>query len=448
MLKIFLWLRYLRKRKIVLLSIAAVALTTALLIVVSSLFSSFIGAFEKSAVDMMGDIVIAPRIKFEKYPIFIEQLESSGIAEAATPTLTWQGLLYLGPGNVRAVTVLGIEPESRTKVTTFKKALRKQGVSQDEPGFDIPDLQEQATGFLGAGVIAGPDEETDEYDFEAIEKMIGAKVTLTTGALSTSQGQDGPKERIKRRLLTFTVKDIVYSGIYEIDRATIYLPIEKLQQKIYPDADGPVATQLLIKIADNVPTDIALAKVWGLWMDFVDEHLAGDISYLKKDVIMTSQQMQSLYIGELQKQMWMLLLIFGVVSLSIILLISCILYMIVITRQKDIAIIKGCGASNMSVLSIFMGFGSCVGLIGSFVGLILGSIIIKNINTIEEWIRVVFGLKLWKSSVYMFSVIPNQMYLGWAVGIMISAVAAATVGALIPAIVAAKTRPVDILRYE
>jgi len=49
MLKLFLWLRYLRKKKIVFLSIAAVALSVSLLIVVASLFSGFINAFEQAA---------------------------------------------------------------------------------------------------------------------------------------------------------------------------------------------------------------------------------------------------------------------------------------------------------------------------------------------------------------------------------------------------------------
>ena len=56
MLKIFLWLKYLRKRKIVLLSIAAVMLACALLIVVSSLFSGFISAYEQAGEDIIGDI--------------------------------------------------------------------------------------------------------------------------------------------------------------------------------------------------------------------------------------------------------------------------------------------------------------------------------------------------------------------------------------------------------
>ena len=51
MLKLFLWLRYLRKKKIVFLSIAAVALSVALLIVVASLFSGFIRALKQAGVE-------------------------------------------------------------------------------------------------------------------------------------------------------------------------------------------------------------------------------------------------------------------------------------------------------------------------------------------------------------------------------------------------------------
>jgi len=97
---------------------------------------------------------------------------------------------------------------------------------------------------------------------------------------------------------------------------------------------------------------------------------------------------------------------------------------------------------------IFVGFGVCVGIIGSGLGAILGYIVTKNINTIEEWIRIIFGLKLWKSSVYMFSKIPNEIDWSSALIIVLSAVIAAGLGVLIPAIIAVRTEPVKILRYE
>ena len=122
--------------------------------------------------------------------------------------------------------------------------------------------------------------------------------------------------------------------------------------------------------------------------------------------------------------------------------------MIVETKLKDIAIMKSCGAANVSVASIFIGFGGCVGVIGSALGIIFGYIITKNINVIEQAIRVIFGLKLWKSSVYVFSKIPNQVDWDSVLPIVLWSIAAAIAGALIPAIVAMRTKPVNILRYE
>ena len=129
-------------------------------------------------------------------------------------------------------------------------------------------------------------------------------------------------------------------------------------------------------------------------------------------------------------------------------IVFCIFFMIVTTKRKDIAIIKSCGMASRSVAMVFVGFGACVGVIGSGIGAVLGHVITKNINTIESWISVIFGLKLWRSSVYMFSKIPNEVNWPWAFRIIITAILAAAVGALIPALVAAVTKPVEILRYE
>jgi ABC-type lipoprotein release transport system permease subunit len=58
------------------------------------------------------------------------------------------------------------------------------------------------------------------------------------------------------------------------------------------------------------------------------------------------------------------------------------------------------------------------------------------------------GLKIWKSSVYLFSRIPTIMDWKTSSIVFVSAIAAAMLGAVIPAIIAAKTKPVNILRYE
>ncbi|HUW20483.1 MAG TPA: FtsX-like permease family protein [Sedimentisphaerales bacterium] len=461
MLKLFLWFRYLRKKKIVLLSITAVALSTALLIVVSSLFTSFIRAFEQAAVEAVGDVVLTPPIRVGGYPLFIERLEKMGAVETATATLSGQGLLHLGRGNVRAVKIWGIEPGERAKVTGLKESLRRQSRLPGEPSFEVPGSPEKVGGYVGIGVVGAPDEKTDEYDFGAIENdMIGRDVVLVTGTEIESGGPEGASEssssdsaagggkKFRRKNIPFAISDIVFTGVYPLDKDYVYLPIAELQKRLYPDEARPVADQIQIKLAAGVRTDAALAEIRGVWADFAEKQLGWGSHLIAYTDIETAREMQERYVAELLKQMWVLLFIFGVVSFGVVLLVFCIFYMIVGLKRKDIAIVKSCGATSSTVALIFVGFGACVGIIGSAAGTVVAYIVTKNINAIEQWIRIIFGLKLWKSSVYMFSKIPNAVNWDSALLIVLSAVIAVTVGALIPALIAAGSTPVNILRYE
>jgi lipoprotein-releasing system permease protein len=448
MLKLFLWLRYLRKKRVVFLSIAAVALSVSLLMVVSSLFTGFINAFEQAAVEAIGDVVLAPPDRFAKYGRFIERLEQTEAVDAATAMLSAPALLHLGKGNVRAVEIWGIEPKGRARVTGFDRFLLRQRDAGREPSFEINGLEERIKGFIGIGVVAEPDEKTDKYDPDILEKTYGRQVVLTTGTVSRADKDNGTGTEVNRKVLRFTIADIVETGVYQFDKGCVYLPIEELQKTLYPDEELPVASQIQIKLADNTEPDVALALIRGLWRNFVEEQLGADLYLIKYTTIDTAKNLQHTYVAAYRKQMRILLLIFGVVSLGVILLVFCIFYMIVRLKQKDIAIIKSCGATGSSVAWIFIGFGVCVGTIGSGIGVVLGYIFTKNINTIEHWISVIFGLKLWKSSVYFFTKIPNVVNWASALPIALLAIIAAAIGTFIPAIVAARTKPVEILRYE
>jgi ABC-type lipoprotein release transport system permease subunit len=430
----------LRKRKIVFLSVTAVALSVSLLIVVSSLFSGFIETFEQAAVEVIGDVVLSPPTKLPKYPLLIEQLEQAETVEAATAMLLAPGLLKLDTGNVRPVEVWGIQPGRRARVTGFKQALLKQRGLPGEPSFETGESPGKTGGFVGIGVLGEPDDETDEYDLDAVEKMLGKQIVLTTGTASGSE--------INRRLVPFSIADVVETGVYQFDKGGVYLPIEYLQKRLYPDEESPIADQILIKLTDNADTEVALAVIAGLWRNFVEEHLGANLFLIRETKIQTAKEMQKPYVQAYRKQMGILLLIFGVVSFGVVLLVFCIFYMIVRLKQKDIAIIRSCGTSSTAVARVFVDFGACVGGLGSIIGAFLGYLVTTNVNTIEEWIRIVFGLKLWKSSVYMFSRIPNEVDWSLALIFMLVAVAAATIGTLIPAVVAARTKPVDILQYE
>jgi lipoprotein-releasing system permease protein len=448
MLKLFLWLKYVRRRRIMLLSVVAVAMSVSLLIVVASLFTGFIAAFERSAVEAIGDIILrAPDgFTFEKYPAFVERLEQSDIVEAATASLSAEGLLHIGAGNVRPVVIWGIEPGRRERVMGLKKNLIRQGKRAGEPSFSVPDAPDATGGFVGIGVLAKPDEQTDKYDQKTVcKEMMDRQVSLTTGTMElSSDGQRVPR----RTVIPFRIVDITFTGVYQFDSTFVCLPIESLQKALYRNEKAPVATSINVKLKPGVDQELAAGQIRELWRAFATQELGWGPMAVDLTAIKTAREMQKIYVAEFEKQKYVLEVIFSVISFSVVVLVFCIFHMMVRLKQKDIAIIRSCGAANASVIGLFLGFGVSVGIAGSGLGAALGYVITRNINQIEGWIRVVSGLKLWRSSVYMFDRIPNQVDWSSAVLFATLAMAAAAVGALMPALAAARTRPVEVLRHE
>ncbi len=447
MLKLFLWLRYLRKRRIVLLSVAAIALSTALLICVASLFGGFIKGIDAAAAKILGDIYLDPGVRVDNSADFVRRLQSLPQIQDATAVLETYGLLYLGRGNVRAVRVLGIDPVTYSAVTGLKDALIEQKNSAANVTFDPADPNGPPGGFVSIGVLTEPDEATDQYDFQGAEdRYLGTDVVLTTGAFVTrDQIASAAQPQFKPRRHKFRIADIVFVGYYLQDESDILLPIEEVRSLAAADnPQGRAPNEIFkIKLAAGFQPEQVVETVGRQWSDFAAERGLDNFATLH-----TSRQMQARLAGEIEKQMSILLLIFGVISSIGVLLIFCIFYMIVMTRRKDIAVIKSCGAGSLPVAAVFLGFGGCVGIIGTALGVLLGYLAMSNINAIEKWIRLLTGLKLWRASSYMMSEIPHHVDWSAAAWIALFIAVASVIGALIPAIVAAKTRPVEILRYE
>jgi len=442
---VFLCLKYLAGRKIVFLSIAAVGLSCALLITVASLFTGFINVFEQTSSDHLGDVlIIAPSgLKISDYGLLIDKLENCDAVEAATAVLSSQGLLLVDKGDVRAVRVWGIDLDSRMRVTSFGELLYRQKGSA-ERSFGLDDVPKSRGGFVGIGLVSKVDEKSDEYDFDRVSSRIGSKVVLTTAAAAdSSDGGGSSSAQFKKRAVRFTVTDVVFSGMYEFDQSFIYLPLDSLSEQLYPGR-GKLADMIQIRLREGIDGETGRAVVRGVWNDFSRDRF----SWAQYARVETSRRMQAQLVGEYRKQMAMLMLIFGVVSGGVVLLVFCIFYLIVMTKRKDIAIVKSCGLGGPSVAAVFMAFGLMVGIVGSAVGVALGYWIISQINVLERWLSIALGMKLWKSSTYMFSRIPSEINWESVLWISLAAILAAGIGALIPAAGAARVKPVEILRYE
>ncbi len=124
------------------------------------------------------------------------------------------------------------------------------------------------------------------------------------------------------------------------------------------------------------------------------------------------------------------------------------LIMVVMEKTKDIGILKALGATNFSIMKIFLFQGVVVGILGVVIGAFLGLVITINLNPIADFLEKTTGFEVFPSDIYYFTEIPAQINLQDVIIIVISALFISILAGLYPARRAALLNPVDALRYE
>jgi lipoprotein-releasing system permease protein len=133
---------------------------------------------------------------------------------------------------------------------------------------------------------------------------------------------------------------------------------------------------------------------------------------------------------------------FVILSLAILVAsfcILCTLLLMVTEKSKEIAILKSLGASDRSILAIFMGEGMLIGAIGTYFGVATGFAAIKGLTQ--------FGLRL-DPDVYYVDRLPISADLTDFVLVALSALVITTLATIYPAVAASRLRPVEGIRYE
>ena len=106
------------------------------------------------------------------------------------------------------------------------------------------------------------------------------------------------------------------------------------------------------------------------------------------------------------------------------------------------------GASKYQIIRIFFLTGSIIGILGTFLGAILGIIISNNIEEIRRFITTIFGQELFSSKIYFLSNLPskinfNEVFIVISISIFLTLIAS-----IFPAWKASKITPAEALRYE
>jgi lipoprotein-releasing system permease protein len=139
-----------------------------------------------------------------------------------------------------------------------------------------------------------------------------------------------------------------------------------------------------------------------------------------------------------------LLMIVGVAAFNIV----ASLMMVVIDKQKDIAILRTYGMEAGRIARVFIVQGAVIGLVGALLGTALGLLLAYNIGVVVPWLEHTFGFKIMPGDVYYVTELPSEVQLFDVVVVPVAAFALAILATLYPARRAAAVAPAIALRYD
>ncbi len=224
------------------------------------------------------------------------------------------------------------------------------------------------------------------------------------------------------RFRMFRVLAVFHSGMYEYDTKWSYVPIAEAQS-FFSMGDRVVAVEVRVKDVDHAAaTSRQMQDALGYpyfarhWME-LNEALFRALALEK--IVMS--------------------LILGMIVVVAGLLIVSNLYTLVLSRRREIAILKAMGASDVLVRRVFLLVGTVIGTLGVVGGVALGLAISLGLDAYE------FPLE---TDVYFVSSVPVIVQPRDVVVVAVCALAIAFASAVYPAHRAAAVDPVDGLRSE
>ncbi|MBI1986933.1 MAG: ABC transporter permease [Nitrospinae bacterium] len=405
-------------------SIGGVTVGVMALIIVLAVMSGFEEDLRDKILGTNSHIVVVDPTGagMENYAQLIEKVRRVDHVASVAPFI-YNQVMLTSETSVSGVVIRGIDPRTEGKVTNLVKNLKEGKIDLLDRSYS-PDGGVLPTGE-GQTLTPGKD-----------KAMIGAKGIILGKELAKNlgvfKGQEvtvisplgsvtvvGMVPRMKR----FRVVGIFDSGMFEYDSSLAFISLESAQRFFNM---GAKVTGIEVKIDDIYRADQvarAIQKVVGF-------------PYWVRDWMQLNRNLFSALKLEKIAMFIILVLIVLVAAFNII----STLIMVVMEKNKDIAILKSMGASNRSIMKIFMMEGLVIGVAGTVIGS-LGGWLACHLLDRYQFIKL-------PSDIYYLSTLPVKMEPLDIGVIALAAIGISFLATLYPSWNAARMNPVEALRYE
>ena len=383
-------------------SLAAVMLGVAALVIVMSVMIGFRGELLDKIVGLNGHAIIqAYGGRLDNWEEILADVRKTPGVVHASPLIE-QPLLATFNGRVEAILARG------------------------NTAPDIRKLEEKRIGGSMLRLVPGSG---NVAIGSQLAQNLGARIGDTITIINP-QGRSTPFGTVPRQI-GYQIAAIFEIGIYDYDQGFVVMPIADAQTLLLT---GDTIGMIEVRTEDPYTVNETLAPL--------KQKLAGQA------VISDWKTINASLFEALAVERVAMFVVLSLIVLVAVFNILSSLIMLVRAKTRDIAIMRTMGATRRSLLKIFVTIGFVIGALGTFAGLALGAIFLFFRQNVVRAIEVLTGQNLWDPSIRFLTELPSRSDPVEIAVIAGMALVLSFLFTLYPAFKAASTDPVQVLRYE
>jgi lipoprotein-releasing system permease protein len=236
----------------------------------------------------------------------------------------------------------------------------------------------------------------------------------------------GPTPRIK----AYKIAAVFEIGMSDYDAGIVFMPLNEAQA--YFNRTGDVTA---IEVYTDSPEKVA-------------QYRPLVTKAAERSIFMIDwRQRNSAFFGALQVERNVMFLILTLIVLVAAFNIASSLIMLVKDKGRDIGILRTMGATQGSIMRVFLITGASIGVVGTITGFFAGLVVCQNIESIRQFMSWLTGFPIFPPEIYFLSRLPAEMDVGETTAVVTMALVFSFGATLYPSWRAARLDPVEALRY-